>query len=285
MRNIRPIVLVAALLISACGAPQPSTPQTGLQPTDAAATSAPAPTNAATEAALASPTSAPAPNTSPSVSPATAAAPATAEPTARLILPAASAIPATAEAPLATVTSTAAPDARAAPKATAVPKSAPKPTAASAAAAELSPPVRMVIGDIGLDGRLVSVGLDKNRIPIVPDHDIGWYNLSARPGEGDNIVLWGHVLRFRNAPKTPAPFAHLKSLKPGAAVKLYDRAGNLHRYVVTKQVWVTPEQVEYILPKGREMVTMVSCIGDKIIEDGEVVDESHRLITIAEPDA
>jgi LPXTG-site transpeptidase (sortase) family protein len=143
----------------------------------------------------------------------------------------------------------------------------------------------MVIGDIGLDGRLVSVGLDKNRIPIVPDHDIGWYNLSARPGEGDNIVLWGHVLRFRSAPKIPAPFAHLKELKPGAVVQLYDRSGNIHRYVVTKQVWVTPDQVEYILPKGREMVTMVSCIGDKVIQDGEVVDESHRLITIAEPDA
>ena len=143
----------------------------------------------------------------------------------------------------------------------------------------------MVIGDIKLDGRLVSVGLDKNRIPIVPNHDIGWYNLSARPGEGDNIVLWGHVLRFREAPKIPAPFARIKQLKPGASVKLYDRDGNIHAYVVTRQVWVTPDQVEYILPKGREMVTMVSCIGDKIIQDGEVVDESHRLITIAEPDA
>ena len=28
---------------------------------------------------------------------------------------------------------------------------------------------------------------------------------------------------------------------------------------------------------------MVSCIGEKVIQDGEVVDESHRLITIAEP--
>ena len=142
----------------------------------------------------------------------------------------------------------------------------------------------MEIGDIKLDGRIVSVGLDKNRIPIVPDHDIGWYNLSARPGEGDNIVLWGHVLRFREAPKIPAPFAHVKELKPGASVKLYDQDGNIHTYVVTKQIWVTPDQVEYILPKGREMVTMVSCIGDKIIQEGEVVDESHRLITIAEPD-
>ena len=116
------------------------------------------------------------------------------------------------------------------------------------------PDLRTLANPIKLDGRLLSVGLDKNRIPIVPNHDIGWYNLSARPGEGDNIVLWGHVLRFREAPKIPAPFARVKELKPGASVKLYDRDGNVHSYVVTKQVWVTPDQVEYILPRGREML-------------------------------
>jgi hypothetical protein len=255
------------------------------------AISAPASTPLPTEAAFVSPSSAPAPSPSPSAEaatapPSTAAPAATAQPTARLILPAATTIPPTVAAPQATAT----PAAQAPPKATVAPKPAPKATdvpaapAAPAQAATPSEPVRMVIGDIKLDGRLVSVGLDKNRIPIVPNHDIGWYNLSARPGEGDNIVLWGHVLRFREAPKIPAPFARVKELKPGAAVRLYDRDGNIHTYVVTKQLWVTPDQVEYILPKGREMVTMVSCIGDKIIQDGEVVDESHRLITIAEPD-
>ena len=44
-----------------------------------------------------------------------------------------------------------------------------------------------------------------------------------------------------------------------------------------------PSEVDYILPKDKEMVTLVSCIGDKVINNGEVVDESHRLITIAEP--
>jgi len=127
------------------------------------------------------------------------------------------------------------------------------------------------------------VGLDANRIPIVPDHDIGWYNLSAKPGEGENIVLWGHVLRFRHAPDIPAPFANIKTLQPGAEVVLYDADGGEHRYVVTQQIWVKPNQVEYILPRGKEMVTMVSCIGDKVISNGEVIDMTNRLITIAEP--
>jgi sortase (surface protein transpeptidase) len=154
---------------------------------------------------------------------------------------------------------------------------------AKPARAAISAPARLIIDQIGLDYNPISVGLDKNRVPIVPDHDVGWYNLSAAPGQGDNIVFWGHVLRFRSTPKIPAPFARLKELKPGASITLYDVDGNRHDYTITEQVWATPDQVQYILPKGQEMITMVSCIGDKVIQDGEVVNESHRLITIAEP--
>jgi LPXTG-site transpeptidase (sortase) family protein len=142
----------------------------------------------------------------------------------------------------------------------------------------------MVIDSIALDQKLVSVGLDKKRMPIVPDHTIGWYNLSARPGAGENIVLWGHVLRFRNAPKKPAPFANLKEAKIGDLVILYDSKGKAYRYTITRQVWAKPDEVEYILPVGSERVTMVSCIGSKVISGGEIIDMSNRLITIAEPE-
>jgi LPXTG-site transpeptidase (sortase) family protein len=275
MRHAWIIVIIAALLIGACGAQ--TTAQTADQPTSPPANTTPAEA-APTEPAFLSPNSVPAPSPTPSGPAAIDVTQSAAEPTPRLILPAATGaaatddMPATDDVPRMTLTPTPAPAADAA----ATPAPAANP-------AKPSQPVRLTIKDIGLDGQLVSVGLDKDRIPIVPKHEVGWYNLSARPGEGENIVLWGHVLRFRDSPKIPAPFAHLKDLKPGAAVVLYDKDGNAHQYAVTKQVWVTPEQVEYILPQGKEMVTMVSCIGDKIIEDGEVVDESHRLITIAEP--
>jgi hypothetical protein len=279
MRHTLLILIAAVLLLSACGAPQSTQPaaQPAAQPV-VQATEAPAPPTAApTEDMAVSPSSAPAPTALPAPTaapPATAAPLPTAEPTARLILPAGTSQPAATSAPAVT---TPQPTAAAAPRATAAQPAAP------AAAAQPSQPVRIVIEGIGLDGRLAPVGLDKNRAPIVPKHDIGWYNLSAQPGAGENIVLWGHVLRFRDTPNVPAPFARLKELKPGAAVLLYDKAGGAHRYVVTQQIWVKPDQVEYILPRGKEMVTMVSCIGDKVITGGEVVDMSNRLITIAEP--
>jgi LPXTG-site transpeptidase (sortase) family protein len=148
----------------------------------------------------------------------------------------------------------------------------------------ISDPVRVVANAIGLDEDLLPVGLDSQRIPIVPDHDVGWYTLSARPRQGENIVLWGHVLRFRHTPKIPAPFARVKELAIGDSLTLYTADGAAHQYVVREKVWVDPSEVEYILPRGRELLTLVSCIGDKVLVDGNVADMSHRLITIAEPE-
>jgi sortase (surface protein transpeptidase) len=144
-------------------------------------------------------------------------------------------------------------------------------------------PTRLTIDEIGLDQRIVSVGIDVNGEPVVPDHDVGWWDASAAPGRGENVVLWAHVLRFMYAPGIPAPFERLKEVSLGAAVTVYDDQGQPHSYVVTDRVEVTPDQVEYLLPKGREMVTMVSCYGESVIVDGAVVDMSHRLLLIAEP--
>jgi hypothetical protein len=46
---------------------------------------------------------------------------------------------------------------------------------------------------------------------------------------------------------------------------------------------VQPEDVQFILPTKREQVTLVSCIGDKVIRDGTLTKE-FRLITIAAPE-
>ena len=148
---------------------------------------------------------------------------------------------------------------------------------------QASAPARLVIDAIGQDYRTVGVGMNSSGELSVPDHDVGWYTASAAPGQGENVVFWAHVLRFTNAPGIPAPFARLKELPVGARLTVYDDLGIAHAYAVTQQIQATPDQVEYILPAGRERVTMVSCYGASVIVAGEVVDMSHRLITIAEP--
>ncbi len=160
-------------------------------------------------------------------------------------------------------------------------ESGPRPTAVPASS--LAQPAWISIPAIGVEYQVALVGLDAQNVPVVPKHDVGWYGQSAAPGEGENIVLWGHVLRFSDAPSIPAPFAKLKNLPVGARITLTNRGGDSFSYVVRQKVWVTPDQVRYILPQGRELLTLVSCIGAQVIEDGEVTDMSHRLITIAEP--
>ncbi len=144
-------------------------------------------------------------------------------------------------------------------------------------------PVRIVAPTIGMDEPVISVGLDEFNMPIVPNHDPGWYNLSARPGQGENVVMWGHVLRFRYAPEIPAPFGRIKELAIGAPITVYTGDGVIHEYTVQEQLWVEPHQVEYILPQGTEKLTLVSCIGEYIIIDGSVENMTNRLITIAVP--
>ncbi len=163
------------------------------------------------------------------------------------------------------------------------PKPTPKPTPKPAASAELAAPMRIAIGSIKLDRAIVARGLDKRNIPIVPDHDVAWYKYSAMPGQGENIVLYAHVLRFRNAPKIPAPFGELHNASKGDKVVLKDANGASFTYVITEQVWAKPDDVKYMLPTGKEMVTMISCIGSKVIKQGSVTEMSNRLITIAEP--
>ncbi len=143
-------------------------------------------------------------------------------------------------------------------------------------------PARLVIPAIGLDLEPIPVGVDKHRVPVVPKHDAGWFKSSAMPGQPSNIVFWGHVLRWKDTPKVPAPFARIQELQPGAELSILTVNGESRRYRVTQQVWARPEEVEWIRPTATERVTLVSCIGDKVIREGTLTKE-FRLITIAEP--
>lgn len=143
-------------------------------------------------------------------------------------------------------------------------------------------PARIIIPAINLDLKTKAVGLDARRVPIVPKHEPGWFTNSAVPGQGTNIVIWGHVLRWQDAPTVPAPFARIEELKPGATVEVVTADGKAWSYRVTQQLRVRPEDVHFISPTLTERLTLVSCIGDKVIRDGTLT-KAFRLVTVAEP--
>ncbi|MBA3469141.1 MAG: sortase [Herpetosiphonaceae bacterium] len=253
MRRIIPIVFMA-LLIAGCGEQAATT-----SPTVAATPTSGDQAQITKQTATIRPTDVPRPTRTPSPSPAPL-------PT-QTVAPEITASPAELDTP--TLIESTAP---------ATPKPQPAPNSIS----DPNQPVRLVIKGVGIDAAPISVGLDQKNVPVVPKHDVGWYNLSAEPGQGENVVFWGHVLRFKSAPTIPAPFARIKEATVGTPLTVYTADGSAHNYVVTEQVWVTPDQVQYILPVGSERVTLVSCIGDKVVQNGSV-ELTHRLITIAEP--
>lgn len=144
------------------------------------------------------------------------------------------------------------------------------------------PPQRLKIPAIGLDVPIYPVGLDSQGRPIVLRHDVAWYDRSGTPGAGTNIVLWAHVLRFKNKPKIPAPFARVHELRVGDQLMVQTSRGRQVRFVVTAQIRALPHQVEYLLPTPLERLTLISCIGANVIVDG-VLTKQERLVTIAEP--
>jgi LPXTG-site transpeptidase (sortase) family protein len=148
--------------------------------------------------------------------------------------------------------------------------------------ASATTPSRLVIPAIGLSQPLVAVGVDRRNMPIVPKHNVGWYLGSARPGQGDNVVLWGHVLRWKDSPGVPAPFERLKYLRLGDTISVVSANGRVYRYRVSRKVLARSNEVGYILPTGAERLTLVSCYGDNVIVRGELT-KTHRLITIATP--
>ncbi|WP_322494368.1 sortase [Chloroflexus sp.] len=127
---------------------------------------------------------------------------------------------------------------------------------------------RLVIPAIRVDFKVIEVGWDTieengQLISVwqVAEYAVGQHRGSANPGEGDNIVLAGHVGGYGRV------FKDLFYLKPGDEVIVYSR-GQPYRYIVNERIVVDeegapPEQrlanARYIAPTGYEVVTMVTC--------------------------
>ena len=158
----------------------------------------------------------------------------------------------------------------------------PTPDAAQGATVNAAHPARLIIPAISLDTPTIAVGLDAERVPIVPKHDVGWFTYSAVPGQGTNIVLWGHVLRWLDSPEIVAPFERMEELELGAEIVVVTQDEQQHRYRVTEQIQVLPTETRLLFVTPTERLTLVSCIGDKVIEQGTLTKE-FRLVTIAEP--
>lgn len=138
----------------------------------------------------------------------------------------------------------------------------------AAQAAHVGSVSRVIIPSIQVDSKVVEVGWDiveqkGQQVAVwqVAEYAVGQHKGSSNPGEGNNIVLAGHVGGYGKV------FKDLYYVKPGDEITIYSK-GQQYLYTVQERLVLQEEGVpaeqradnaRYIEPTGQEMVTMVTC--------------------------
>jgi sortase A len=125
--------------------------------------------------------------------------------------------------------------------------------------------VKIVIPKVKLDLPVTEATVTDGTWEISPDGASHW-DSSANPGADGNIVIYGHN-------KTNL-FGPIRWLNLGDQIIITAADGSKHLYSITKTVTVSPKQIEYILPKDEETITLYTCTG---------LFDSQRYLVIAKP--
>lgn len=89
----------------------------------------------------------------------------------------------------------------------------------------VAPPVTLGVPDLGLTTRLIGLRKDRDGALQVPEDPqrAGWYSQGAAPGDRGPAVIVGHVDSYLG----PGVFTRLRSLQPGAEVRVRRADGSL----------------------------------------------------------
>lgn len=125
------------------------------------------------------------------------------------------------------------------------------------------PPVGIVIPGIGLEARVVRVGVDRRTggVEVPPDvRTVGWYRFSPVPGEPGSSVLLGHV---DSSTQGPGAFFHLASLELGTKIRVLSADGSARSFrVVARRSYLKSRLPATVFARtGRPVLTLVTCGG------------------------
>lgn len=150
-------------------------------------------------------------------------------------------------------------------------------------------PTHVRIERIGVDAPVLTMGLDAENYPEVPNEGglVAWYNFSARPGTGSNAVLSGHVDWYYGGVPGEGVFYHLRELQLGDQITVDMEDGRQVRYAVTGNVataYDDPNVVEVMGPTTKDVLTIITCGGSwrRDYSNPNGGNYSHRVIVRAE---
>ena len=152
-----------------------------------------------------------------------------------------------------------------------------------------APVARMIIEKIGIDAPVITMGLDEQHVPLVPDNpnDIVWYDFSTRPGWGSNAVFSGHVDWTVNGVPVTGVFYDLRNIGIGDIIKVRLQDGTEYQYKVTANVAIPYDDPQALAVMGAtpiEMITIITCGGTWVPEYGNPIggNYTHRQVVRAE---
>lgn len=111
---------------------------------------------------------------------------------------------------------------------------------------------RIKIDKVKLDLAVEPAIINNGVWPVAENNASHWVS-SANPGEGGNIVIYGHN---RNN-----VFGAIRWLNLGDKIELTDKQGQVHEYKISETVTVKPEEIKYVGPTNTEMLTLYTCTG------------------------
>lgn len=129
-------------------------------------------------------------------------------------------------------------------------------------------PVELQIDTIGLDGP-IEIGTIEDGVMQDPSGPwvVSWYDQLGKVGEGNNVVMAGHVDYWNTG---PAIFWDVPNLQSGELIRVVGETGQIIEYAVEwAQMYnvateLTPEviQTEIVGDTGQESLTLITCGGE-----------------------
>jgi len=152
-----------------------------------------------------------------------------------------------------------------------------------------APVARLIIDKLGVDAPVITLGLDENAIPLVPDnpHDVAWYDFSSTPGWDGNAVFAGHGEWTINGQYVVGVFHALSSLELGDEIKVVLEDGTEYVYKVTANRAIPyddPQAVEVMSATPKENITLITHAGTWMPEARNPLggNFTHRQVVSAE---
>ena len=125
-----------------------------------------------------------------------------------------------------------------------------------------SPPKFLSISAIDLSTTVGALGLQPNGQVMVPNNTrtVSWFRYGPTPGQFGSSVILGHVDSYTG----PGVFFELKTLKPGAIIKVTLADGKVASFIVVKVVQYSklnfPDRLVYG-SRGAQLLNLVTCGG------------------------